>query len=426
MLITGFDAPKLKVMYLDKPLYEHRLLQAIARVNRPYKNDIVEKKYGLIVDSIGLLRHLRESLKRFELIADNRIATDIEENVLGRIEGKIEEFKDALKSLKDALKNLAIEGRDLEIDIDKLKTIRRTDKKQMLQLIRDTVDRKLKIIVAFWNMPEIRILLANMKNTINLYKALGSHPEKIHYVDDIELLTYIYGQILYYIKGWKVPKEFWDGLIELIHEKTLVEDFRTIIRAEINNDALKQMLRKMRSIQASELIGESNVANAYRLLRSVLEKDLVNPVYKAIHEKVEKAREEWIKRNIETTIFLQILIDGMEEKIRYDEKIASKPVTERIAETVNLLINQQFGDERELHLNLEELRQIIPKVVEASRIVAHHEKGTRTALLKDLFKEMKRLKGNITPILREPKNFAETVTRDYIIREIIRAKKAGG
>jgi len=77
---------------------------------------------------------------------------------------------------------------------------------------------------------------------------------------------------------------------------------------------------------------------------------------------------------------------------------------ERITETVNLLINQQFGEEKELRLNLKELRQTIPQVVEVSRIVAHHENKIRTALMKDSFKEMGQLKGNISQILQDLKN----------------------
>lgn len=58
MLLTGFDAPIEQVMYLDKPLREHTLLQAIARVNRTARG----KKVGFIVDYIGLTKHLREAL----------------------------------------------------------------------------------------------------------------------------------------------------------------------------------------------------------------------------------------------------------------------------------------------------------------------------------------------------------------------------
>ena len=61
MLLTGFDAPIEQVMYLDKKLREHNLLQTIARVNRTYK----EKKRGYIVDYIGLTNHLKEALSMY-------------------------------------------------------------------------------------------------------------------------------------------------------------------------------------------------------------------------------------------------------------------------------------------------------------------------------------------------------------------------
>ncbi|WP_421419234.1 type I restriction endonuclease subunit R [Pseudoalteromonas lipolytica] len=61
MLLTGFDAPIEQVMYLDKKLKEHNLLQTIARVNRTAK----EKKRGYIVDYIGLANHLREALSMY-------------------------------------------------------------------------------------------------------------------------------------------------------------------------------------------------------------------------------------------------------------------------------------------------------------------------------------------------------------------------
>ncbi|MBD2815314.1 type I restriction endonuclease subunit R [Xenorhabdus sp. Flor] len=61
MLLTGFDAPIEQVMYLDKKLKEHNLLQTIARVNRTAK----EKQRGYIVDYIGLAHHLRDALSMY-------------------------------------------------------------------------------------------------------------------------------------------------------------------------------------------------------------------------------------------------------------------------------------------------------------------------------------------------------------------------
>jgi len=69
-LLTGFNAPILAVMYFDKHLKEHTLLQAIARVNRPYKlkreGKEITKETGLIIDYFGIARELREALAKYE------------------------------------------------------------------------------------------------------------------------------------------------------------------------------------------------------------------------------------------------------------------------------------------------------------------------------------------------------------------------
>ena len=62
MLLTGFDAPVEQVLYLDAPLKEHTLLQAIARVNRPLGD---EKTYGLVVDYWGVSAKLQDAMAVF-------------------------------------------------------------------------------------------------------------------------------------------------------------------------------------------------------------------------------------------------------------------------------------------------------------------------------------------------------------------------
>ena len=63
-LLTGYDAPVLYAMYLDKPMRDHVLLQAIARVNRPYVDaEGVPKRVGLVVDFVGVLRELQKALR---------------------------------------------------------------------------------------------------------------------------------------------------------------------------------------------------------------------------------------------------------------------------------------------------------------------------------------------------------------------------
>ncbi|NJE26610.1 HsdR family type I site-specific deoxyribonuclease [Thermococcus sp. MV5] len=78
MLLTGFDAPILQTMYLDKPLKEHRLLQAIARTNRPYLRDGENiKAFGLIIDYVGIFKELKRALEIYDEIDIREVATDI-------------------------------------------------------------------------------------------------------------------------------------------------------------------------------------------------------------------------------------------------------------------------------------------------------------------------------------------------------------
>ena len=93
-LLTGYDAPLLYCMYLDKPMRDHVLLQAIARVNRPYVDATgTRKRIGLVVDFVGVLRELRKAL-RFD-------STDVS--------GVIEDLDLLLNDLRDRIARAKIE-----------------------------------------------------------------------------------------------------------------------------------------------------------------------------------------------------------------------------------------------------------------------------------------------------------------------------
>ena len=86
MWMTGFDVECLSTLYIDKPMKEHTLMQAIARANRVYPG----KDFGLIVDYNGMLKSLREALAQYALGDDGaggeEIVAPIEERVQALIE----------------------------------------------------------------------------------------------------------------------------------------------------------------------------------------------------------------------------------------------------------------------------------------------------------------------------------------------------
>ena len=159
MLLTGFDAPVAGVLYVDKTLQEHNLLQAIARVNRVYKG----KDFGLVVDYWGIFKKLKTALDLYDDAESSMNLfdqDDIENAILGPIDeknkleeahtvlwgmfndipkdatpdewqlsleedSKRNEFYDNLKSYANLL-NLALTNRDIfvEIGFDKLEQYR--------------------------------------------------------------------------------------------------------------------------------------------------------------------------------------------------------------------------------------------------------------------------------------------------------------
>ena len=98
MLLVGYDVPVVQVLYLDKGLREHTLLQAIARVNRPYDQ---AKTYALIIDYCGLIKECEKALAIFE---DEDI-----EGALQPVEGELHELKirhlEAMSFFKDIDRN---------------------------------------------------------------------------------------------------------------------------------------------------------------------------------------------------------------------------------------------------------------------------------------------------------------------------------
>lgn len=111
-LLTGFDAPVEQVMYLDKPLRDHNLLQAIARTNRP--NPAMDKRTGLVIDYFGVFQDLEKALDFDESIREESLIDweALKATVPGEVARSMEPFagiriEDTRACLLAALRRLA-------------------------------------------------------------------------------------------------------------------------------------------------------------------------------------------------------------------------------------------------------------------------------------------------------------------------------
>jgi type I restriction enzyme R subunit len=111
MWLTGFDAPSVSTLYLDKPLQNHTLMQAIARANRVIEG----KKNGLVIDYFGVFRNLKKALAAYAEGTKGKTSEETEED-----EFPVKEFEELLELLEQAITEAKNYCKSLGADIDEI------------------------------------------------------------------------------------------------------------------------------------------------------------------------------------------------------------------------------------------------------------------------------------------------------------------
>ena len=179
-LLTGFDAPLLYCLYLDKPMRDHVLLQSIARGNRPYVDaNGVQKRVGLVVDFVGVLRELKKALQ-FDSSDVSGVIEELDvlmQDFLKRIEQAKREYLDVqVDGAPDERLEKLVFGHFLEPEA------------------RKTFCEHYKDIEALWEIlspdPRLRDHIATYKQLSQLYAAVrNAYAEKIGIVADLAYKT---------------------------------------------------------------------------------------------------------------------------------------------------------------------------------------------------------------------------------------------
>jgi len=210
-LLTGFDAPVLYCMYLDKPMRDHVLLQAIARVNRPYDDaDGREKPAGLIIDFVGI----------FEKLAD-ALAFD-SDDVSGVVTG--------IGELQIRFAELIAQGRE-----------------RYLSLVKGlSGDKAVEALVEHFRNEDNRTALQDFVSELeNLFEIISPDVFLRPYLEDYSALMDIYAVMrAAFFPGLDVDRSFLRKTAELVHKKTTLhalEPHRIVY--ELNDRAIDDLTR---------------------------------------------------------------------------------------------------------------------------------------------------------------------------------------
>jgi len=179
-LLTGYDAPLLYCLYLDKPMRDHVLLQAVARVNRPYVDGQgIQKRVGLVVDFVGVLRELKKALQ-FDSADVSGVIEDLD--VL------LADFKQKIaKAEKDYLD--AGEGGDADERLERVvygRFLEPEARKAFFEAYKD--------IENLWEIlspsPELRDHITTFKRMAQLYAAVrNAYADKVGFIADLAYKT---------------------------------------------------------------------------------------------------------------------------------------------------------------------------------------------------------------------------------------------
>ena len=178
-LLTGYDAPLLYCLYLDKPMRDHVLLQAAARVNRPYVDAEGNRKpLGLIVDFVGVLRELKKAL-RFDSNDVSGVIEDLDlllRDFQVKIASAEEDYLDGGGGSADERLESVVYGRFLEAE----------ERKKFFEAYKE--------IEALWEIlspsPELRGHIEAFRRLAELYAAVrNAYADRIGFVADLARKT---------------------------------------------------------------------------------------------------------------------------------------------------------------------------------------------------------------------------------------------
>ena len=285
-LLTGYDAPILYAMYLDKPMRDHTLLQAIVRVNRPYENEAEEmvKPHGFVLDFVGIFDKLEKALA-FDSDEVNAIVKD-----LGLLKGL---FKNKMEHKVPAY--IALVTRNFnDKDVDAL-----------IEHFRDKERRK----EFFREYKEIEML----------YEIISPDAYLRPFIADYTTLSAIYDVVRKaYAKRVYVDRAFQRKTNELVQQHVgtgVIDQVQNLV--ELNAETI-ELIKKKHSGDGTKVI------NLIKSIEKAAEEESDDPFLIAMAERAKVVQESYEDRQASTADALAELCKEIEKNEQRKKEQAEK------------------------------------------------------------------------------------------------------
>jgi len=320
-LLTGFDAPILQVMYLDKPMKDHNLLQAICRTNRTFGQ---EKTHGLIVDYIGIFDDVARAL-------------DFDEKAVQQVVSNIEELRKALP-----------------VQVQKCLAF--------FPGVDRTVSGYEGLMAAQQCLPNNEVrdkFAANYIVLGTIWEALSPDPCLSPYEKDYRWLTQVYesvkppsgnGKLLWHALGAKT--------IELINQNVHLESVRDDIETLVlDGQVLDEILRDAEPGKKAKEVEIMLVAR--------LRKHLGNAKFTALGERLEKIKERHEQGFLTSLEFLKQILELAKDVLEAEKQTDPEEERDKAKEALTELFSE--AKSKNTHIIIDRIVADIDEIVKKVR-----------------------------------------------------------
>lgn len=343
-LLTGFDAPILQAMYLDKPLRDHTLLQAICRVNRTYSE---QKTYGLIVDYLGI----------FDDVA---AALEFDDQSVKQVVSNIQELKD---KLPEAMQKCLTFFAGCDRTAQGYEGLIAAQQCLPTSEVRDSFAAEYSVLCKIWEALSPDTVLGLFEKD---YKWLSQVYQSVQPSSG-------HGKLIWHSLGAKT--------IELIHQNVHVDavrdDLDTLV---LDADLLEAVLSNPDPKKAKEIEIK---------LKRRLRGHVGNPKFKKLSERLDALKDRFESGQISSVEFLKQLLEIAKETLQAEKEVPPEEDEDRGKAALTELFNEVKTSETPIIVE-----RVVTDIDEIVRVVRFPgwqgtqagEREVKKALRKALFK----------------------------------------